>query len=467
MSIYTDAVTAFQQVVDGAQAEYERRLADADQAITGLRTENATLLERIRELETLPPVVKVAGAVKLGTGYKIPADAIRVSASQSLHLAYAAAPSGATIVLEGAVHRVTKTLTLSKPVTIMADGEAWLDFEGKVQLPIVGKSKTSILGIGLRNGNTITTTDPNSGVTFASGSDGSLIENCVFEDFTGSWPVATRRGTGALNIYSNRDVTVRNCTFLRSGVCHIQSEKTTNLTIEWCKFEDANVSKQPMMQPVTAAMKHTRARNIHIAHNVVTGIPDCGGIWLDVYCYQYLIAHNTVTGSPGTEAKIEAELSGFGDIAFNDVTQGPAQYSIMVLDSNDTRVWGNKLNHGSAAQLEVCDDGRRNINDIHKAEGVTGEVRNVQIINNQFGPDYGYFQAHVWDKSTTPKPAETFATRVEGNGPAKWGWGRNTQSGGATVRQTRTSAQLDATYPAVARGNDPARPAATPADLST
>ncbi len=466
MSIYTDAMTAFKEVIDTAQAEYERQLVEADRALNGLRTENATLLERIRELETPPPVAKVAGAAKLGTGYTVPPDAIRVGTSQSLHLVYAAAPTGATIVLESGVHRIAKTLTLSKPVTIMTDGEAWLDFEGKVQLPIVGKSKSSLLGIGLRNGNTITTADPNSGVTFASGSDGSIIENCVFEDFTGSWPVATRRGTGALNIYSNRDVTVRNCTFIRSGVCHIQSEKTTNLTIEWCKFEDANVSKQPMMQPVTAAMKHTRARNITITHNVVAGIPDCGGIWLDVYCYQFLIAHNTVTGSTGTEAKIEAELSGSGVIAFNDVTQGPAQYSIMVLDSNDTRVWGNKLNYGSAAQLEVCDDGRRNINDVHKAEGVTGEVRNVEIVNNQFGPDFGYFQAHVWDKSATPKPAESFAVRVEGNGPAKWGWGRSTQVGGATVRQTRTSAQLDATYPAVARGNDPVSAAALPADLS-
>lgn len=242
-------------------------------------------------------------------------------------------------------------------------------------------------------------------------------------------------------------------------MCHIHTERTVDLTVEDSAFFDANTSGQPQAQPLTAAIKHTRARNITIRRNHVEGIPRAMWIWLDVYCYQFAIVGNKVIGSPGTEDKICVELSGHGVVASNHLTEGPTKYSIRVLGSNHVRVLFNDLDYGTESQLEVRDDGRRNPGDIHLKEA-PGEVSNVELVGNRHGPNFGFFQQGVWD-SGTGRPAEQLVTHVGSNVAKKWGWGRDKKT-----FQTRDTAQLDATYPTVARRNASPSPVALPDDVA-
>lgn len=428
-----------------------------------LRATVERLEDKIRELEKQIPRRRTAGALPWGTAtYKVPEGAVSASPSQMLAVVHRTVPLGGFLVLEEGTHVVTSRMTLDRGVTLVArpGAKVTIDFRNEVQAGFVLKSRTQILGIRVINGGAIIDPgNPVNGIYAPSGADDSLIENCHFEDFAGSYPVDRRLTATALYVANNRGFTVRSCTFRRSGVCHIHSEKTVDLTVEDSAFFDANTSGQPSPQPLTAAMKHTRARNINIRRNHIEGIPTAMGIWLDVYCYLFSIVGNKVIGSTRTEDKICVELSGHGIIASNHLTEGPTKYSIRVLCSNHTRVFHNAVDYGSQIQIEVRDDGRRNANDIHKVEA-PGEVSNVELVGNVHGPNFGYFQQGVWD-SGTGRTGDQLVTRVESNVAVKWGWGRN-----KTQFQTRNAAEVDSTFPAIARNNANPQPVTLPEDIA-
>ena len=298
------------------------------------------------------------GAAPLGTtSYSIPPGAIMVSPG-GLKAAVTAAAAGATLVLRGGTYNEQFNTGSNKPLTIQSyPGEAvTLDGKGTMNWTLIAKSRLYLYGIRVRNYITPAPGTFEYGCLFPSGCDGSIIENCIFEDMLGA---EARVGRSAMNIYSNSNVTVRNCTFQRNAQLHLNSSNTTNLIITGCLFVDCNKSGTAMA-PVTSATKHHFANGLTITGNTFDGAPGCSGVWMDACCYNFKINDNSFTRM-GVEG-IQCETSGFGEIRRNKV-RGNSIYGIRLFDANDVIVDSNDIDGPTVWHIGIMQDERRAAND--------------------------------------------------------------------------------------------------------
>lgn len=411
----------------------------------------------------------LVGAAPLGTtAYVVPGGAIFVSTGgrdtnagtatspkATLAGALAAAPAGGTIVLRGGVYK-DSGLRPTRAVSIQAyPGETvWFDGTGTTQWFVIVKAAVQWLGLGFR-------AYPNTGVfergfIIPDGGDGTGLENCHIYDMADL----------GLNVFQAKNVRIVHNTIQRSGTCHIGSDRLTDCAIEDNVLIDCNTTGQPM-QPTTSAMKHTRAQRMSVHRNLIQGGPKVGGVWLDESCRDVSIVSNDILGCEYEQIQAEAServlIAGNYGRGLNGST-----YNVRVFDTGNARVWNNDVDGGRNYQIAVMQDARRNTDATLLADGVQWVTRNTEVVNNQLGPNYHYFQLGTEDLETG-RTGEQMLSRVEGNAFPAGVAGAGSPVGWARADKSRTGwtvAQAEAGFPAIMHGNNPAAPAVIPDDIA-
>lgn len=436
-AVYDAEISRLSAERDELQAsliETRAELADAtveyDETVTALEAHIVTLNARIAELENTPQGIEVRPG--------------------GLSAAVEAAEPGATLILRRGNHFVDK-LRLSKPVTIVgASGEeVWLDGDHRAQVSlIVAAENVTLRNFGVRNYDVLR--DKNFGGNADAWNRGLIVTRpgAVLDGLRFSHNGHTKLAATtvrdfhahALSIIADH-ATVTGCVFEDTGGSHIHSEKTTGLIIEDSTFTGAN-RLGVKMQPVTSAMKLTRAANATVRRNVIRDVPQAGGIWLDVDCTNALIYLNDIEA--GYE-QIEIELSDGAIIAYNTVRGvGTGTYNIRALDSKNVRIWHNTVIGAGTEHIQIAalaDD-----------RATQWPTSGVEIVNNVISGGFRFGAVGAYDMAGKTG-ATGMVSRVAGNKFEKETvyWGTS-----ATSRGGRTLDQMIQSHPNVfSRGEVP------------
>lgn len=327
------------------------------------------------------------------------------SPKQTLIGAQTAASNGWTVIMRGGIYTgyqgsITKTLFIQPypGETVIVDGQ------DITQAAMIVNSASKIRGLTFRDFNVTNDASYNRGIMVPSAGSGAEFEQCNFDDFGANVTVSTTpNGHGPLRITDNANVKVSRCSFRRSAVWHIYTNRAQNLIIDRCYFTGSNMLGHPP-QPLAASVKHCRSLNAVLSYNLSVDNRGGQGFWLDVSCYNTKMIGNSVTG--GYEA-ILIELSGTTLVLSNRITNGTT-YGIRSLNSSQGLYGWNEIAGGNPhIELGILQDERRNINEPYFAEGVTWLSRNNQLIGNRLGGNFQYGQFGSYDYTKPDKGGPT------------------------------------------------------------
>lgn len=433
--------------------------------ITGLQAQIEALNARIAELEAGAPGYETPVAGITVTSWDRPANAIDANPS-NINAVIPTVPAGGTLVLAGGTYTERWRFT-NNPMTVQpAPGaKVVLDGQGAAGEAILAKVKVTIRGITFRNFNAVDPARWEHGLLFPTGSSGSVLEHCRFEDFKGTSGNFTR---GAVVVTNRGSMTIRHCEFYRQDQGHISCNVTNGLVIENCIFSDSNLTAGS--KDTSAGMKFTRAENLIFRNNYVEKLnAPVAAIWFDVFCIGAQVVNNVIN-TPGSYSYIFAELSA-DIIVANNRGFGGSKFAVWIFDSANVRCWNNDIDGGTSWQFGIMQDNRRNVNGESGDPRADGISRGNEAVNNIMGPNYDLFQVYAMDEYKVPYvpeyTAEQMWSRIEGNQMVKGtrgsqaGWGRLNRQ-----RESLTLEQLEARYPQVVRNNLVTKPLPLPADIA-
>lgn len=329
-------------------------------------------------------------------------------------------------------------------------------------------SPVTLRGFGIRRFSPTFVDGSTNGMFYLAGSaDGYVFENMVFQQSALTGVSLARAGT------------VRNCTFEDMGAAGLAVTTANGMVFQRNVVRRCNRGLW-QMQPIIAAFKATRSRDMIIEHNYVEDIPQAGGIWLDVSCLNPIIRHNRVIGpadgayvpkSVGIEVEIGDGgfyngVQHYGMIVGNYVTG--FETGIVNYDSGYFKFANNDL-RGNRYGIYAWQDDRWNDGSQASTRGATATeapwvLDHLTIMNNMTSqhPLYASIQILVYDKgghdaSTTALPVPPVLLGIEmldyfgGHWAAPAPPGTALQLGkGADVRNSyNTPAQIAAAGPDV------------------
>lgn len=282
---------------------------------------------------------------------------------------------------------------------------------------IVFSAKVSLRGIGFRRYSPITQEGLSSIVYFGGTSQGSVVENCVFQE-------SSHTGVNTSRAIIMRNVTIQDC-----GGTGLQVTTANGLILERFVIRRCNRSLWKA-QPHTAGIKITRTEGLLIRDGIITDVPGAMGLWLDVSVTRSTVINVDVDGStampaPPMEIGIHSELSDggfYGDVQHHswyvNCRVRNAKVGIKFLDAGWTNIVNCEIKNYSSVGVYLQQDERRNT-------GQSGNLspaivpwvgRGTGLINNDIGQ--GGLQVIAYHDPPTGSPllrGWDFFSRVEGN----------------------------------------------------
>src|SRR5690606_21476868 len=149
---------------------------------------------------------------------------------------------------------------------------------------LVFSAQVRVFGIGFRRYSPLAVEGISALIYFGGTSQGSLIENCVFQE-SGMHGISTARGI------TLRNITVQDCN--QSG---IQATTANGLLIERFVVRRCNRGLWKF-QPITAGIKITKSDLTKVLHGRIEDVPNGAGLWWDTYCPRLTAADVYVDGA--------------------------------------------------------------------------------------------------------------------------------------------------------------------------
>jgi hypothetical protein len=292
---------------------------------------------------------------------------------------------------------------------------------------LVVSAAVTLRGIGIRRYSPVVQEGLSGLVYFGGSSQGSIVENCFFQD------------SGHVGLNTARTLDLRKITVQDCGGTGIQVTTADNLSLEKFIIRRCNRGLW-RAQPHTAAMKVTRTEGLMVRDGIVQDVPDAMGIWLDVSVTKSYVINVDVDGStvmPGAEVMQLGLHSELSDGGLYDGTQHYSWYvncrvrntksSIKLLDAGYTNIANCKFESYASVGIYLQQDGRRNPGGQWEGEntqsGNTGDPYVVPwvgfgtgIYNNDIGQGGLQLIAYHDPPSGTPiLLGWDFIDRIEGN----------------------------------------------------
>lgn len=264
-------------------------------------------------------------------------------------------PDGATpAVGEFSVNRTAHTVTIGtnpsgKQVRVADLNNA-----------IVFTAKCNLYGIGLRRYSPLSIEGISALIYFGGSSQGSVIENCVFQD-SGMTGISTARQI------TLRGITVQDC--FQSG---IQATTANGLRIERFVVRRCNRGLWSGA-PITAGIKITKTDGSTVMNGLISDIPRATGLWWDTFCPRFFAAGVVVDGAtsvPGGTQMDQGIYPEGVDGGFFDGIQyrgwivncrtSNTKSGIKLIDAGWITIANNKVESYSSVGMYLQQDHRRN-----------------------------------------------------------------------------------------------------------
>lgn len=285
-------------------------------------------------------------------------------------------------------------------------------------------AQVKLYGFGIRRYSPLVQEGLSGLVYFGGTSQGSTVENMVFQDCYAVGLVSAR----ALTV---RDITVQDC-----GGAGMQVTTASGFSMERFVIRRCNRNLWKA-QPITAGIKVTRTEGILLKDGLVSDIPDAMGVWFDVSVTKSIVANvavdgTTVMSAPVMQLGLHSELSDGGLYSDGQHTSWyvncrvtNTKHGIKFLDAGHTTVANCKVDSYSSVGIYLQQDERRNSGTSNLDPNVVPWVgRGTGLLNNDIGP--GPLQVIAYHDPPTGDPlllGWDFFARIAGN------WMRTLSSG--------------------------------------
>jgi hypothetical protein len=224
---------------------------------------------------------------------------------------------------------------------------------------MVISAQVRLYGIGFRRYSPVVQEGLSSLVYFGGSSQGSIVENCVFQD------------SGHTGLNTARTITLRNITVQDCGAAGIQVTTANGFRMERFVIRRCNRSLW-RGQPHTAGIKITRTEGLLVKDGIIQDVPNVIGFWLDVSVTKSVVINldvdgATVMSAPTMDLGIHSELSDGG--LYNGVQHKSwyvncrvrnTKFSIKFLDAGWTNIANCKFEAYSSVAIYLQQDDRRN-----------------------------------------------------------------------------------------------------------
>jgi len=322
-------------------------------------------------------------------------------------IADGATPSAGQFSVNRSAHTITLGSNPSGKTVRVADLNTALTVAAQIRL----------YGIGVRRYSPVVQEGLSALVYFGGTAQGSVVENCVFQE----------SGHTALN--TARSITLRNITVQDCGAAGIQVTTASGFMMERFVIRRCNRSLW-RAQPITAGIKITRTEGMIIRDGIVQDVPDAMGVWLDVSVTRSHVVNVDVDGAtvmpraPVMQLGLHSELS---DGGLYNGTQYRSWYvncrvknvkhGIKFLDAGHTYIANCKVSDYASVGIYLQQDERRNSGGANLSPAVVPWVgRNTGLLNNDIGAGSLQVIAYHDPPSGTPLLLGwDFFDRVAGN----------------------------------------------------
>jgi hypothetical protein len=274
-----------------------------------------------------------------------------------------------------------------------------------------------LYGIGVRRYSPLVHEGLSSLIYFGGTSQGSVVENCVFQD------------SYMCGVNTARPITLRNVTIQDCGGSGMQATTASGLTLERFVIRRCNRSLW-RAQPITAGIKVTRTEGLTIRDGIIQDVPDAMGVWLDVSVTRSYVVNvdvdgaTVMSGAPVMQLGLHSELSDGG--LYNGVQHRSwyvncrvknVKHGIKFLDAGYTNIANCKVSDYASVGIYLQQDERRNSGGANLSPSVVPWVgRGTGLLNNDIGAGSLQVIAYHDPPSGTPLLLGwDFFDRVAGN----------------------------------------------------
>ena len=265
-------------------------------------------------------------------------------------LADGATPGAGQFSVNRTAHTITLGTNPSGKEVRVADLNQALVFSAQVR----------VFGIGFRRYSPLAVEGISALIYFGGTSQGSLIENCVFQE-SGMHGISTARGI------TLRNITVQDCN--QSG---IQATTANGLLIERFVVRRCNRGLWKF-QPITAGIKITKSDLTKVLHGRIEDVPNGAGLWWDTYCPRLTAADVYVDGATAVPGGAQMDV-GIHPEGLDGGKIGGVQYTgwivdchtkntrngVKILDAGWITVANSKIEAYSLCGFYLQQDDRRN-----------------------------------------------------------------------------------------------------------
>jgi hypothetical protein len=332
-------------------------------------------------------------------------------------IADGATPSAGQFSVNRSAHTITLGTSPSGKEVRVADLNNALTVSAQIEL----------YGIGIRRYSPVVQEGLSALVYFGGTSQGSVVENCVFQD------------SGMVGINTARAITLRNITVQDCGNTGIQVTTANNFRMDRFVIRRCNRGLW-RAQPHTAGIKVTRTEGLIAKDGLISDVPGAMGFWLDVsvtksYALNISVDGATVMpGAPIMELGLHSELSDggyYGGVQhyswYVNCRVKNTKHAVKFLDAGYTNIANCKIESYASVGIYLQQDGRRNPGGrwegINTQSGNTGDPYVVPwvgfgtgIYNNDIGQGGLQVIAYHDPPSGTPLMLGwDFIDRIEGN----------------------------------------------------
>lgn len=226
--------------------------------------------------------------------------------------------------------------------------------------------------------------------------DGGTFENLV---------VADNASIGLALSGANK--TIRNITSERNGMIGLGMDRADRAVIKDSVIRDNNTERFPT-QPVASGIKITRAKDLKITGNLISGNYLAAGLWLDEFCRDAVIAGNVFRDNGELQVNLEASSGG---MVVDNVVEG-GRKGVELRDVENVRVMNNHFSDYSMMAINLAQDERWKTLTSRPSD-ISLRVRNNTIANNVIACG-SRFQIFGKDASTNI-PMDDFKSTITGN----------------------------------------------------
>lgn len=323
------------------------------------------------------------------------------------------ADGGAPAVGQFSVNRTSNTITIGTNPAGKSVRVADLNHA------LVFAARCSVYGIGFRRCSPLEVEGISALVYFGGTAQGSILENCVFQE------------SGMHGISTARQITLRNITVQDCNQSGIQATTANGIRIERFVVRRCNRGLWKF-QPITAGIKITKTDQSLVMHGRIYDVPNGAGLWWDTYCPRLTAVGVYVDGATavpgGAQMDVGIHPEGVDGGKFNGVQYTGwivnchtknTRNGVKILDAGWITVANSKVELYSLCGFYLQQDDRRN--DGSKADEGTVEqspwlTLNNSLLNNDIGQ--GGLQVIAYQDPVNWTPAQLgwdAFLKIEGN----------------------------------------------------